>query len=168
MLIRQTIRNFWTLQAAKLNSESLLSGCIWTNLVSFKFMFLPPLSFIIYLFNKYLFLNLRTIFINCCSVTVVLIFPSLLSPTVPSPIFHIQSPPPLSCCLCPWVLYTCSLTLSFLSPIGPLLPSLWSLSVCSFFHVSVSILLTCLFCWLGSTYRWDHMIFLFYHLAYFT
>ena len=39
-----------------------------------------------------------------------------------------------------------------------------------FFFISTSsyILLACLFCWLGSTYRWDHTIFVFNHLAYFT
>ena len=37
-----------------------------------------------------------------------------------------------------------------------------------YFNVSGYILLTCLFCWLGSTYRWDHMIFVFHCLAYFT
>ena len=37
-----------------------------------------------------------------------------------------------------------------------------------YFNVSGCILLTCLFCWLGSTYRWDHMIFVFHCLAYFT
>ena len=37
-----------------------------------------------------------------------------------------------------------------------------------YFHVSVSVFLACLFCWLGSTYRWDHMLFVFHWLAYFT
>ena len=27
-----------------------------------------------------------------------------------------------------------------------------------YFNVSGCILLACLFCWLGSTYRWDHMV----------
>ena len=33
-----------------------------------------------------------------------------------------------------------------------------------YFHVSGCILLACLFCWLGSTYRWDHMVFVFLDL----
>ena len=37
-----------------------------------------------------------------------------------------------------------------------------------YFNVSDYILLTCLFCSLGSTYRWDHIVFVFHHLAYFT
>ena len=96
--------------------------------------------------------------------TVVSIF---LPPFLPP---HPSSPPtfePTPLWLCPWVLYTCSLmTLPLLSLVNPLAPPLWSLSV-SYFHVSGSILLACLFCWLGSTYRWDHMVFTFYHLAYF-
>ena len=80
------------------------------------------------------------------------------------------NPPPHSHCLCPWILYTCSLTwpipfFPLLSP--PPLPS----GHCKFvlyFHVYGSILLTGLFCGLGSTYRWDHTVFLFHHLAYFT
>ena len=56
-------------------------------------------------------------------------------------------------------------------PFFPLLsPSNLPSGHCQFvlyFHVSGSILLTCLFCWLGSTYRWDHIVFVFYHLAYF-
>ena len=36
------------------------------------------------------------------------------------------------------------------------------------FPVSDYIVLACLFCWLGSTYKWDHMVFLFHHLACFT
>ena len=88
--------------------------------------------------------------------------------------FPLPHPPPPPClnptplCLCLWVLYTYSLaTLLLLSPVMPLLFPLWLLSVCSYFNVSGYILLTCLFCWLGSTYRWDHMVFVFHCLAYF-
>ena len=66
----------------------------------------------------------------------------------------------------------------------PPTPPLWFLSVCCYcnkltvcqlgyckfvlyFNISGRILLACLFCWLGCTYRWDHMVFTFYHLAYF-
>ena len=34
------------------------------------------------------------------------------------------------------------------------------------FQFSGSILLSCLFCWLGSTYRWDHMVFIFHHMVF--
>ena len=53
----------------------------------------------------------------------------------------------------------------------PLSPSLLPSGYCQFvlyFNISGYILLACLFCWLGSTYRWDHMVFVFHHLAYFT
>ena len=94
-------------------------------------------------------------------------FPPLLSPALPTP-HLLLSIPPCPRCLCPWVFYTCSFTwpFPFFSPLSPI-PS----GHCQFvlyFNVSVSILLTCLFCWLGPTYRWDHMVFVFYHLAYFT
>ena len=36
------------------------------------------------------------------------------------------------------------------------------------FNASSYILLACLFCWLGFTYTWDHMVFVFHCLAYFT
>ena len=89
-------------------------------------------------------------------------FLSLASP------HHSQSP---LHCLCPWVIHTCSLTRPF--PFFPPYPSphsspLWSLSVCSLFPCPRSILLICLFCWLGSTYRWDHMVSVLHRLAYFT
>ena len=53
----------------------------------------------------------------------------------------------------------------------PLSPSLLPSGYCQFvlyFNVSHYILLPYFFCWLGSTYRWDHMIFFFHCLAYFT
>ena len=106
-------------------------------------------------------------FFYCCSITVVPIIP-LLSSALPTSISHIKSYH-RPCCLWPWVLCTCSLmTLPFLSSIIPLYPPLWSLSVCFYFYVSGSILLPCLFCWFDSIYRWDYMVFVFHHLAYFT
>ena len=98
------------------------------------------------------------VFFYCCSSTIVSIFPPLLYPTPPTP------PPtlnPTPLCLCPWVLYTCSLmTLPLLSPISPSpVPS----GYCQFvlyFSVSDYILLACLFYWLGFTCRWDHMVLL--------
>ena len=88
---------------------------------------------------------------------------SPFSPHYSSP-SHPQS---YSLWLCPWDLYIYSLTtLTLFSPIIHLLP----LVTVSLFFISVSgyILLACLFCWLRSTYRWDHMVFVFHHLAYFT
>ena len=80
-------------------------------------------------------------FFNCFSSTVVSIFPPLLSPTLPTPT-HTLDPTP--CCLCPWVLYTCSLmTLPFVYPI--ILPS-GSCQFVLYFNVSGSILFACLFC----------------------
>ena len=106
------------------------------------------------------------LFFNCYSVTVVPVFPPLPSSAHPIPSSHSQFP---HCCPCLWVIYTCSLSsLLFFPPLFPLpLPS----GYCQFvlyFNVSACILLACLFCWLHSTYRWDHMVFVFHHLAYFT
>ena len=49
----------------------------------------------------------------------------------------------------------------------PLSPPLWLLSTCCLFQ-SLWLYFACLFCWLGSTYRWDHMVFVFHRLTYFT
>ena len=92
-------------------------------------------------------------------------FPPLCPSPFPSP------PPPLH--LLPLVLSMCPLymLLDSPSPIFPIIPfptPLWLLSVCSLLNVSGYILFACLFCWLGSTYRWDPMVFVFHCLAYFT
>ena len=69
------------------------------------------------------------IYFYCCSSTVVSIF----LPSVPHPPPPTLYPTPLW--LCPWVLYTCSLTtLLLLSPVISLPPPLWLLSVCSLFQ----------------------------------
>ena len=66
-------------------------------------------------------------------------------------------------------LYTfLNLTLSLLSPIIPLPTSSSYHEFVLHFNVSSYILLAYLFCWLGSTYRWEHIVFVFFHLAYFT
>ena len=112
-------------------------------------------------------------FFSCCSSTIVSISPHHTLPPHPSP------PPtlhPTRLWLCPCALYTCSLmTLLFFFPLSPPPPPLvtvfslfkLSLKVCSF-NVCGYILLACLFCWLGSIYRWDHVVFVFHFLAYFT
>ena len=64
------------------------------------------------------------------------------------------------CCLCPWVMHIFFLLTpspSFIQP--PLSPP----TAVSLFHVSVSLFL---FCSLDSTYKWDHMVFVFHWLAY--
>ena len=56
-------------------------------------------------------------------------------------------------------------------PFHPVIPSHLSSGYCQlvlYFNVSGYILLACLFCWLGSNYRWNHMVFVFCHQAYFT
>ena len=54
------------------------------------------------------------------------------------------------------------------SPLSPFSPSPLRSSHCEptlNFSVFGYVLLPCSFCWLGSTYRWDHMVFVFYCLA---
>ena len=106
---------------------------------------------------------LKNIF--CYSITVVPNFPPLPSSAQPTPQSHSQSP---LCCPCPWVFHTCSLTNLF--PFFPPLPlsPLVIVDLFPCFHASGSTLLVCLFCSLGSCYRWDHRVFVFCHLAYFT
>ena len=77
---------------------------------------------------------------------------------------HSQSSPTLSVPMSPLFVLFC-LVLPLLSPIIPLpLPSGHSQYV-FYFQVSGSILIIFLFCWLGPTYRWDHMVFIFHRLA---
>ena len=57
------------------------------------------------------------------------------------------------------------------SPYFPCYPPHAPFGYCQFvlyFNVSGYILLACLFHWLGSPYRWHHMVFVFYLLVYFT
>ena len=89
-------------------------------------------------------------------------FPPPLSLAPPTPTSHTQSFPSLALSLCPLYLF-----LDNLSPSFPLLPPLSLLSVCSLFQC-LWLYFACLFCWLVSTSRWDHMVFIFHHLAYFT
>ena len=100
--------------------------------------------------------------LSCCSVTVVPPFSPLLSSTNPPPAPTV-SPLPLSVPVSPLFMFL-NLLLPLLTPV---IPVPWSLSVL-YFHVSGSILLVCLFCWLDSTYRWDHMVFVFYCPVYYT
>ena len=102
--------------------------------------------------------------------------------TLPCPIHphlpHSILPPPLALSMDPLYMFLDDRSPSFLcypSPTSPLVTV--SLFLCLYvfiFYVSSLflclwyILLTCLFSWLGSTYRWNHMAFVFHCLAYFT
>ena len=87
--------------------------------------------------------------------------PSIL-PTPPIPTSLSPSYPPLALSMCP--LYM------FLDDPYPLFPSHLPSGQghCVYFNDSGYILFACLFYWLGSTYRWDHVVFVFHLLAYFT
>ena len=91
-----------------------------------------------------------------------------ISPTSSKP-----PPPPLAVttrCLCLWVMHICSFTSPFsffyLVP-SSLFPSDSCQSV-PCVHTSVSIVFLSLFCSIHSTFKWDHMVFVFLWLAYFT
>ena len=122
---------------------------IWALALRLK----PPCHFFIYLFF---------IFYLLVSYSCPAFFPVALHYPIPR---H---------CLRPWVLYLCSFICPFEALLSPhyspssFLPfCLWSLSVCSLFPC-LWFYFACLFCWLGSTSRWDHMVFVFHLLAYFT
>ena len=92
-------------------------------------------------------------------------FPPPLPQPHPSP-SHPLSYAPLALSMCP----LCML-FAELSPFLPHYPLPLSSGYCQFvlnFNVSGYILLVCLFCWLGSTYRSDHLVFVFHCLAHFT
>ena len=116
-------------------------------------------------YNTNAFLSL-----SLCIVTVLLLYHNFL------PLSFSAQPNPCSCsqsphhCPCPWVIHICSLTSPF-----PFFPWLFSSPLpsgyCQFvprFHVSGSILLISLFYLLDPFYKWDHMIFVSYQLAYIT
>ena len=94
-----------------------------------------------------------------CSTHSPLLYP-LPQQSIPSPLS--MSMGPLDILL--------DLSLPLLSAVTPVpFPSgHWQLVF--YFHVSDSILLFCLFCWLGFSYRWDYMVFVsppgLFHLAY--
>ena len=87
-------------------------------------------------------------------------------PCLPFSTSHPQSYSPLALSVGPSYMFLDDPSHSF-----PCYPSPCPSGYCQFalyFNVTGYILLACLFCWLGSTYRWDHMVFVFHHLAYFT
>ena len=96
-----------------------------------------------------------------------------------SPFFPYSSPllatPHLPHSIYPMLSLSTGPLYNFLDLLCPLLSSVNPAPVLSgycqfvlYFHVSGSVLLSCLFCWLGSTYRWNHTVFVFHCLAYFT
>ena len=96
-----------------------------------------------------------------------------------SPFSHHHFPPPTHPHLPPSILSPFGFVhvsfIHFHLPPFPFFPMLFPSSLpsghCQFvlnFNISGYILLDYLFCWLDSTYRWDHIEFVFQHLAYFT
>ena len=101
---------------------------------SLKFAFAAShtLWYIVFTFSFVSRYTLIYLFLNCCSSTVVSIFTPSHSLTPPISTSHPRTYP---LGLCPCVLYTCSLKdLPLFSPIIPLSPPLWLLSVCSLFQ----------------------------------
>ena len=79
--------------------------------------------------------------------------------------FYSQSPPH-----CPRVHHVCSVTdlFPFFQSVAIIPLSSYSCQSMAWFHSSGSVLLISLFCSLDSSYKWDHMIFVFHQLTYFT
>ena len=90
------------------------------------------------------------------------LFLALPSSTQPIPHFHSHSP---HCCPRPWVLHISSLTnpFTFFQTISTLPSSpLTGVSLfISWFYISGCILLMSVFCSFHSSYKWDHMVFVF-------
>ena len=93
-------------------------------------------------------------------------FPPLPFSNHPTICSHSQFP---HCCPCPLVIHTCCLSSPFSFPPlipSPLLSAYFPSAPC--FYTCDSVLFISLFCSLDSTYEWDHMVFVFHWLAYFT
>ena len=100
----------------------------------------------------------------CCSSTGVSIFPQPLPPAWPIPTSHSRSYSPLALSMCPLYMF-----LDDSSSFSHFIPSLVPSGYCQFvlyFNASGCILLAYWFCLLGSTYRWDHVVFVCHRLAY--
>ena len=124
----------------------------------FFFKFLKKILFIylkkiLFIFKELLFNYSSSHFPPYCSLP----YPPPLSKFNP----HSRSPPPI-------VFVHESWPIPFFTPLSPSLVPSGHCQIVHFFYVTGFILLACLFCWLGSTYRWDYMVFVFYHLVYIT
>ena len=133
----------------------------------FPFSIFKIFLFFIYFFSKaWKFIYLFYIFI-IVQVQLSPFYPQDSPPPQPSPFLTLH---PTYYLL---VLYMCLLymVLKILPPYPPIITSHLPSGYYQFvlnFTVSGYILLACLFCWLRCNYRWDHMVFVFHHMAYFT
>ena len=114
-----------------------------------------------YQWYLYTFIYFYLFFSYSCHTFFPITHPHLIHPDS-----HSQSSP-LSGPMSPLLIFLC-LLLPLLSPTMPSPPLSGHIQFILYFQVSGSILLICLICWLGSTYKWDHMVFVFPFLAYFT
>ena len=146
----------WKREKRQKSTSFLVSASMWkiitftkTEIIEKARSLYPLFCLLSIIFNavKVIFIKqFNFFFYYCCSSTVVSIF------FLPLPLPHPTPPPTLNYpphWLYPCVLYTCSLmTLLLFCSLIP--------CYCQFvlyFNVSGYILLACLFCWLGSTYR---------------
>ena len=120
-----------------------------------------PLFLLLFVYFRYCFLYFLILIVFIVVQVSCLHFPCTTFPAPPSILPHFGFVYG-SFIHVPW------LPLPFfpLLSLSPLPSGYWKFVL--YFNVSGSILLVCLFCWLGFTYRWDHMVFVFHHLAYFS
>ena len=115
-------------------------------------------------FVLFLFFSVKYFIVD--AITVVLIFPSLSPSTQPAPI------PTVNPHIVVHVHGTCICVLCLIAspPFNHSQPhySLLQLSIYSLLLCPDSILFFSLFCSLASSYKWDHMVYVFLWLAYFT
>ena len=103
-------------------------------------------------------------FFYCCSVTIVPIsLPITPSFPYPSPPPTFNHSPPLSLFMGPLYMF-----LDDPSPYFPCSPPSPLVTVILFLISMSLVLFWSLVCFVDSTYRWDHVVFVFHHLAYFT
>ena len=129
-------------------------------------IYISKMKFFGFYFFIYSFMFFFLILFYHCSSILVFIFLPPLSPTPPHPTSHPQL---YTFCLCHGYVIHVSWCSFLIFP--PLSLSRFPSTYCQlvlYFNVSGSILLACLFCWLGFTYRWDHMVFVFHCLAHYT
>ena len=115
--------------------------------------------------------RILSIYIFIKSFSVILLYLSQFTP-LPSSIHPTLAPTINTYTIVPclWFVHICSLSspCPFLPPLSPSpLPSGHCQSV-PHFRACGSIFFISLFCPLGSSSKWDHMVFVFYYMAYFT